>query len=133
MACNVTITAKNGSNIKLKQVATIIDVNTFEENLKRNSGEKIATITIKGGILHDDIQSSIDLFKWSHDFSEDGVYRTVKIEECTESSSITQTFEFKEVFVIRYIENLDEKYDKSAFVLTLRQKEGNLTNNSKNY
>lgn len=133
MACNVKITAKNGSNIELKQVATIIDVNTFEENLKRNSGEKIATITIKGVILHDDIQSSIDLFKWSHDFSEDGVYRTVKIEECTESSSITQTFEFKEVFVIRYIENLDKKYDKSAFVLTLRQKEGNLTNNSKNY
>lgn len=119
----ITITSDTGESIELTSTNTKITFDTFAENVRNKSKSMNVTVTIKGKIKDTDTDKLMKLFKWSKTYKSAEVYRKLVIEDTIGTDEVQRTYEFPQMFVLGYEENLDEDDANSNYALTLRQKE----------
>lgn len=123
---NVTISGDK--NITLNEAFVNIEFKTDEREqmICHHSQSIFVDVTISGKVIEDVTEQLIQIFDWSRDFSENGVYRTVTIKEKQEQNTkVIRTYIFPKMFVLGYSEKIGTD-NACVFELRLRQRKGEL-------
>lgn len=123
---NVTISGDKTITLNEAFVKVEFKTDEREQMICHHSQSIFVDVTISGTVIKDVTEQLIQIFDWSRDFSENGVYRTVTIKEKQENdTNFMRTYIFPKMFVLGYSEKMGTD-NASMFELRLRQRKGEL-------